>query len=59
MKRILALSLLLTSCGTTPAQRDGAYVLAATLAGKPELIPVIYGVRRVITSPKQPVNVQP
>lgn len=59
MKYLLAILLLLPACGTTPEQRDQAYALAATLAGKPELVPVIYGVRKAVTAPKQPIDVQP
>jgi hypothetical protein len=56
--------LLLPSCvqdiaGLTPAQRDGIYSMAAVMSGRPELVPVIYGARRAVTSAKQPREVRP
>ena len=61
---LLIIPLVLPACtgdiaGLTPAQRDGLYSTAAVLSGRPELVPVIYGARRAVTSAKQPREVEP
>ena len=61
---LLLLLLTLPGCtgdiaGLTPAQRDSLYTTAAVLSGRPQLVPVIYGARRAVTSAKQPREVTP
>lgn len=65
MTRLLAsLILLLASCsndiaGLSRNERLTLYGSALILAGKPELGAIAYGLRRPVTSAKQPVNVAP
>lgn len=59
MKYLLCIAFLVPACGTTPAQRDHVYAMTAMLAGKPELVPVIYAARKAVTAPKQPLDIQP
>lgn len=61
---LLLLLLTLPGCtgdiaGLTPAQRDSLYTTAAVLSGRPDLVPLIYGARRAVTSAKQPQEVKP
>lgn len=61
---LLIIPLVLPACagniaGLSAVQRDGLYSTAAVLSGRPELVPVIYGTRRVVTSAKQPREVKP
>lgn len=65
MKPLLAiLPLLLAACagdiaGFSRNERLTAYAIGLTLAGKPELAAIPYALRRPVTAPKQPANVQP
>lgn len=65
MKPLLAiLPLLLAACagdiaGISRNDRLTLYGAGLTLAGKPELAAIAYGLRRPVTAPKQPANVQP
>lgn len=61
---LLLLLLLLSSCtrdiaGLSRNERLTLYGTALTLAGKPEFGVIAYGLRRTVTAPKQPANVQP
>lgn len=61
---ILVSILLLPSCsqpilGLNPAQRDEIYVSVLTAMGYRAYTPLIYGVRRSVTSAKNPQNVIP
>lgn len=65
MRQILFIAcLLISSCakdigGFTRDERLTIYGAALTLAGKPEFGAVAYGLRRPVTSAKQPANVAP
>lgn len=61
---LLVALLALPSCsndiaGISRDDRLTLYGAGLTLAGKPELAAIAYGLRRPVTAPKQPANVQP
>lgn len=64
MKKLAFLCLVLSSCsgdiaGLKPAQRDEIYVGLLTAAGYREYSSLVYGIRRSVTSAKNPQNVSP
>lgn len=64
MKLVIPLLLLLPSCaqdiaGLSLKQRLELYSIAATATGHPEAATIIYGVKRAVTAPKQPLEVEP
>ncbi len=61
---LIMVSSFLASCagdiaGLSRDERLTLYGTAATLAGKPELAAIAYGLRRPVTSAKQPKEVRP
>ena len=61
---MLTCALFLTSCageiaGLNVKKRDEIYSNLAIISGHPEYVPVIFGVRRLATLGKQPIDVSP